>query len=94
MSQVSRIDLRRCSQNVLVFVFVFVFVFGSDSPRELADQESPSVIYTSTLSPGPKSTFFKRSWIFGKVPSLYIRAQLNFFDLSMIGTVCDLSVML
>merc|ERR1712016_308889 len=26
-SQVSRIALRRCSQNVLVFVFVFVFVF-------------------------------------------------------------------
>ena len=27
MSQVSRIALRRCSQNVLVFVFVFVIVF-------------------------------------------------------------------
>ena len=26
-SQVSRIALRRCSQNVLVFVFVFVIVF-------------------------------------------------------------------
>ena len=27
MSQVSRIALRRCSQNVFVFVFVFVIVF-------------------------------------------------------------------
>ena len=27
MSQVSRIALRRCSQNVFVIVFVFVFVF-------------------------------------------------------------------
>ena len=27
MSQVSRIALRRCSQNVFVFVIVFVFVF-------------------------------------------------------------------
>ena len=41
-SQVSRIALRRCSQNVFVFVFVFVFVifFGQVMSPHHTDQMS------------------------------------------------------
>ena len=50
MSQVSRIALRRCSQNVFVFVIVFVFVFVNFFGHVMSSHHSEQMSQRSQVS--------------------------------------------